>query len=71
MTGIKFAELIFSQITPIVMIGLTEFTNLRSLCDIPLLPAIANLVFYGMLLTWARKHVLRRADVLLGRTVHY
>lgn len=71
LTGIRFAELIFSQITPIVMIGLTEFTNLRPLCEIPLLPAITNLVFYGTLLTWARKYVLRRADVLLGRTVHY
>ncbi|MDB5340795.1 MAG: gliding motility-associated transporter permease protein [Planctomycetaceae bacterium] len=71
LTGVKFAEMIWLQITPVVMIMATEFTNLSPLCDVPLAPAIVNVTFYGALLIWFRGYVLQRADVLLGRTVHY
>ena len=70
-TDIRFTAVVFAQTTPIFMIGLSEFTNLRALCEVPLLPAIVNTAFYGALLVWGRRYVLDRADVLLGRTVHY
>ena len=70
-TGIKFMDLLLAQITPLGMIGLMEFTNLRTLCEIPVLPALTNAAYYGKLRWWVGGYVLQRADVLLGRTVHY
>ncbi len=70
-SNIPLTAVVYAQTTPVFMIGVNEFTNLRALCDIPLLPAIVNVAFYGSLLAWGRRYVLDRADVLLGRTVHY
>ena len=47
-------ELLLAQITPLGMIGLMEFTNLRTLCEIPLLPALTNAAYHGTLLWWVR-----------------
>lgn len=69
--GFRFLLLLAAQVSPVVMIALAEFTNLRDICNVPLLPTIANTVIYGGILLWARRYVLDRADVLLGRTVHY
>lgn len=69
--GVNLVFLIAAQLSPVLMIALTEFTNLRDICDIPLLPTIANSVIYGTMLHYVRKYVLDRADIYLGRTVHY
>ncbi len=71
LTGVEFARMICLQITPVVILIAAESTNMRHICDVPLAPAIVNVTFYGMLLIWFRGYVLQRADVLLGRTVHY
>lgn len=69
--GVNLIFLITAQLSPVLMIALTEFANLREICDIPLLPTIVNSVIYGAMLCYARKYVLDRADIYLGRTVHY
>lgn len=69
--GNNMVALISAQLTPVLMIALAEYTNLRDLCDIALLPTITNSVIYGIMLYQARRYVLNRADIFLGRTVHY
>lgn len=69
--GVNLVFLITAQLSPVLMVALTEFANLRDICDIPLLPTIANSAIYGTMLYYARKYVLDRADIFLGRTVHY
>ncbi len=69
--GFNLVYLVAAQLSPVLMIILAEYANLRELCSIPLLPTITNSVIYCGLLYWCRRYVLDRADVLLGRTVHY
>lgn len=69
--GLKLPALLGAQLSPFVMIMVTEFTNLRDVCYVPLLPAVVNVLVYATLLHYARRYVLDRADIFLGRTVHY
>lgn len=69
--GLNLVRLLAAQLSPMAMVGLAEFTNLREVCYVPLLPSIVNTLVYGVLLHYARKYVLDRADYFLGRTVYY
>lgn len=71
LTGISLAGALVVQITPAVMIAVTEFADMRRICEVPLLPAVINLLTYGSTLIWLRSYVLKQADKLLGRVVTY
>ena len=56
------------QLSPVFLLYQTEFDSLRDLSEVPLLPMIINVLFYGSCsLVW-RSQVLSSADQLLGRT---
>lgn len=67
----KLVFLMMSQLSPVLMISLAEYANLREVCALPLLPTIANSVIYLTFLYYCRRYVLDRADVLIGRKVLY
>ena len=71
LTGISLLGALAVQITPVVMIAVTEFSDMRRICEVPLLPALVNLLIYGGMLIWLRNYILKRADKFLGRVVNY
>ncbi|MDB5384968.1 MAG: gliding motility-associated transporter permease protein [Planctomycetaceae bacterium] len=69
--GMEILPLIVTSTSPVAMLYATEFLPLQSLSSIPYLPVILNIGVYGIVYWTVRGKVLERADLFLGRKVHY
>lgn len=56
-----------SMLIPYTFQQVNEVGDMRQICPIPLLPALPQILFQGLLLYVARRHILKYAEWYLGR----
>lgn len=52
---------------PVSFVGLNELGDLRTIWNMPLVPALFNFIVQGLLLLTIRQHILKHAEWYLGR----